>query len=408
MTEIVDMRIRKVLDSRGNETVEVEVETTSGYGHASGHVAAPAGASTGIHEVVSYPKRSIDRAIEVFYDYVVPELVGRDALNQREIDMVLHEIDGTDNFSRIGGNVATAVSLAVARAAADSLNLPLYMYLGGNMHRDMPKPFGNVIGGGKHAIGGTDIQEFLSVPINGTMAERVFANAKVHKYIKNILRDELLNKNIPIGKGDEGAWIVPFDDIKALEILLEAISAVSEETDLDIRPAIDVAASELYNKKKKKYIYRDKKLDLGEQIDFIVDLVKTYNICSVEDPLQEDDFEGFKELTEKIGTRCLIVGDDLFVTNIDRIRVGAEIRAANAVLIKPNQIGTLSDTYDAIDFAHKHGYKTIMSHRSGETADNTIAHLAVAFGVYGIKTGTVGGERTAKLNELIRIEENLI
>ncbi len=406
MTEIVDMKIRKVLDSRGNITAEAEVITKSGFGVAPGHAAAPAGASTGEHEVVSYPDNDIDKAIEVFHKEVKPELIGEDAMNQVEIDMKLHSIDGTDNFSHIGGNVATAISLSVAWAAADSLGVPLYLYLGGNLHRDMPRPFGNVIGGGAHAIGGTDIQEFLSVPKDGTMAQRVFANAAVHKRIKGLLRDTL--PDTPIGKGDEGAWVAPLSNTKAMEILVDATSSIGEEMGLDIKPALDVAASEFYDKEKGKYVYADRELGPGEQIDFIAELVDTYDVFSVEDPLEENDFKGFKELTDKVGDRCLIVGDDLFVTNLSRIIKGVRMGSANAVLIKVNQIGTLSDTYDAVSFAHKNGYKTIISHRSGETVDNTIAHIAVAFGGFGIKTGTVGGERTAKLNELIRIEENLI
>lgn len=405
MTEIVDVRVRKILDSRGNETVEAVVITKSGVGIGGGHAAAPAGASTGEHEVVSYPGGSVDKAIEVFNTEVAPKLRGLDAKNQVEIDTMLHEIDGTDNFSHIGGNIATAVSLGAAWAAANSMNIPLYMYLGGNIHRHMPIPFGNVIGGGVHAIGGTDIQEYLSVATGGSMADRVFANAKVHKKVKEILIKKLPNS--AIGKGDEGAWVAHMGDREALEVMVEATEAISEETGISIRPGVDVAASELYDDKKGKYVYKDRTLDPGEQIDFIVDLIGTYNLVSVEDPLDEDDFEGFKELTSKVGDRCLIIGDDLFVTSLSRIKKGIGMGAANAVLIKPNQVGTLSDTFDAIQYSHKHGYKTVISHRSGETTDVTIAHLSVAFGAYGIKTGTVGGERISKLNELIRIEEDL-
>lgn len=402
MTNITDMGIRKILDSRGNPTVEVEVLTESGYGIA----AAPAGASTGIHEVQSYKNNNIDDSIEAFKTLVVPELLEMDSTYQRDIDAILHEIDGTENFSKLGGNVAVATSLAVAKAAADAIGVPLYHHLGGSMKKDLPRPFGNVIGGGAHAVGGTDIQEFLTIALDGTMEQRVFANATVHKRIKSILMKK--QPNSPIGKGDEGAWVVSLGDDKAFDILLEAISQVCDETGVDIRAGIDVAASSLYDKKKKVYVYKDATRDQGEQVDYIAELVKTYNLFSVEDPMDEDDYEGFAELTSKVGKDCMLIGDDVLVTNIHRIRKAIDMHAGNAALIKPNQIGTLTDTFEAIQEAHSGGFSTVISHRSGETTDETIAHLAVAFNVYGIKTGAVGGERIAKLNELIRIEENLI
>jgi len=402
MSMIEEVVLRRVLDSRGNPTVEAEVYTTSGYGRAM----APSGASTGAHEVKAFPDGGVGAGILFFTEKVRPKLLGMDALDQAGVDSLLHEVDSSENFSNMGGNIAVAVSLAVAKAAASVLDLPLYKYIGGLgvfSHAEFPRPLGNVIGGGKHAVGGTDIQEFLAIPLSGRPSETVFANARVHRVVKEVLRKKL--PDVALGKGDEGAWVVSLSNTEAMAVLCEACKSVSEETGLEIRPSLDFAASEFY--REGKYVYRDRSLSPGEQIDFVVSLVEEYGLHIVEDPLEQEDFEGYRELTKKIGHRAIILGDDIFVTNVKRIKKGIDMGACNAVLIKPNQIGTLTDTLRAVELAHRNGYRTVVSHRSGETTDESIAHIAAGVGAYAIKTGVVGGERIAKLNELIRIEEDM-
>jgi len=397
---IDEVIIRKILDSRGNPTVEVEIYNVDG---GVGRAAAPSGASTGKHEVMAFPAGGVDSAVEFFEENVAPQLTGHLSTDQRGIDALLKEVDGTENFSRLGGNVAVATSLAVAKAAASSLSLPLYMYIGGTFARTIPRPEGNIIGGGKHAAGGTTIQEFLCVAEGETVWDSIRANAMVHRRVGEKASERF--PDIPLGMGDERAWNLPLEDEEALALLKEAIDEVSDELGVRLSPAIDFAASSFHSNG--KYVYRDRTLTREEQMDFVVELVEKYDVLIVEDPLHEEDFEGFAELVERIGDRAYIVGDDLFVTNPSRIMRGAEIGAANAVLIKPNQVGTLTGTWEAVMAAKSHGYATIISHRSGETEDETIAHLGVAFGCEYIKTGTVGGERLAKLNELIRIEEEV-
>jgi enolase len=267
----------------------------------------------------------------------------------------------------------------------------------------MPHPFGNVIGGGRHSIGGTDIQEFLSVAFGKSASESIFTNAKVHKRVKEKL--VVKRPRDAIGKGDEGAWVAKVGNHAAMDILAEACREITEESGVECKPALDVAASEIY--RRGFYRYKEGKADREKQIEFIVDLVDEYGLYSVEDPLEEEDFEGYSELTSIIGKKCLVVGDDLFVTNVDRLGKGISLGAANSILVKPNQIGTLTDMINTVKLAHGKGYSTVMSHRSGETTDETIAHLAVGLCCHGIKTGAVGGERIAKLNELIRIEEEI-
>lgn len=393
MTTIEDIILRVILDSRGNETVEAEIYTCWGFGRA----AAPSGASTGTHEARAL---SPWQAVEDAEKNLIPSLIGEDALDQITFDTRLREIDGTSNFSSIGANVAVALSLACAKAAASSLDTALFRYLGGVFANKTPQPLGNVIGGGAHAEGATSIQEFLVVPTGAADAsEGVFVNAAVHAAVKKILQD----RGKLSGKGDEGAWAPAISDTEAFEIVTEAVTGVSDKMDVEVRIGIDVAASELLSDD--LYRYKDAERTREEQITYMADLVDRYNLAYIEDPLSEDDFEGFADLTAEVGDRCLICGDDLFVTNAERIAEGVETHAANCVLIKPNQIGTLTDTFEAIRLAHENGMKTVMSHRSGETTDATIAHLATAFECIFLKTGAVGGERIAKLNELIRIEE---
>lgn len=396
---MVASKIRKILDSRGNQTVEVEIFLQGGFGIS----AAPSGASTGIHEVASFPEEGIDASVEIFLKEMAPKIVGMDGLDQAAFDTWLHEVDGTENFSRIGGSVAIAASLALARAAADANQTPLWRYLGGILPKSLPRPMGNVIGGGAHGVGGTDIQEFLSIALGPTVQESVFANSKVHKRVKEKLVERYPDN--AIGKGDEGAWLASIGNEEALEILVESCSEISETVGFDCKPCLDMAASEMF--RDGVYRYREGTIDPDGQVELVADLCESYGLYSVEDPLQEDDFEGFARLTEAVGDDCLVVGDDLFVTNTERLRKGVQMKAANAILIKPNQIGTVTDMIETVDLARKSGYQMIISHRSGETNDDSIAHLGVAFGCLGIKTGAVGGERTAKLNELIRIEESI-
>lgn len=392
---IEDVDIRKVLDSRGNATVEAEVYTDTAVGRFS----CPSGASTGEHEVVSFAG-SVDECVERFDP---DDFIGLSVFDQRGFDAKLHEVDGTDNFSHVGGNVATALSIACAKCAANTLAVPLYLYLGGRFATSLPLPLGNVLGGGKHAVGGTDIQEYLAISMAPKFVDRAFGNAAVHRKVK-----ELLQKRFPddaIGKGDEGAWVARIGNEDALQLVKEACDSVSDAMGFEVRAGLDIASSELFDGT--HYRYRDRKRTKEEQISFVAELVDRYELYYVEDPLQENDFDGFAQLTAQVGNKALICGDDLFVTNRARVVKGIELKAANCVLIKPNQVGTLSDTAETVDLARRNGYSTVVSHRSGETEDSTIAHLAVAFSSVGIKCGAVGGERIAKLNELIRLEEEI-
>lgn len=395
MTMIEAIELRVILDSRGNQTVEADILTTTGFGRA----AAPAGASTGSLEAkVRPPKEAVENAIT----NLIPTLIGMDASDQVGFDEQLRDIDGTSDFSVIGANISVALSLANAKAAASSEGMPLFRYLGGAFVSELPLPLGNVIGGGAHATNATEIQEFLVVTGDAAdVQEAVFSNATVHHTIKDLLK----KRGKTCGKGDEGAWAPQIDDDLAFEVVTEACKKVADELNVSVDMGIDVAASQLWNGE--YYQYRDKKRSTEEQIAYIAELVDKYDLVYVEDPLHEDDFSGFADLNTQVGDRCLVCGDDIFVTQIDRIMQGIEAGAANCVLIKPNQVGTLTDTFEAVRLAHTYGLDTVMSHRSGETTDETIAHLATAFSCVFLKTGVVGGERIAKLNELIRIEEQL-
>ncbi|WP_458187358.1 phosphopyruvate hydratase [Haladaptatus sp. NG-WS-4] len=398
MTLIERVRLRQVLDSRGNATVEADVQTKSG---GFGRAAAPSGASTGEYEAIELEP---GEAIAAAREHAVPRLEGTVYVgDQRDVDRTLRVADGTENFSEIGANSAVAISMAAAKAAADVLGAPLYQHLGGAFRGDnFPIPLGNVIGGGEHAADATAIQEFLAAPVGApSVQDAVFANAAVHQEAADVLAD----RDVPSAKGDEGAWAPAIDDAEAFEVMDEAVSTVSDEFGFDIRFGLDMAGAELYEDG--EYHYRDRTRSTAEQIDYVADLVNEYDLVYVEDPLDENDYDGFAELTDRVGEQTLVCGDDLFVTNVDRLADGIEQGAGNSILIKPNQIGTLSDAFDAIELAVENGYDPVISHRSGETEDTTIAHLAVATDAPFIKTGTVGGERTAKLNELIRIEQNV-
>ncbi|MBS7659268.1 MAG: phosphopyruvate hydratase [Candidatus Bathyarchaeia archaeon] len=403
-TVIEDVIARKVFNSRGEETIEVDVLTTSGFGRAS----APSGKSRGKAEVIYYPDGGVDEAIKKVDELIAPELIGLNADFQEEVDKTLHEIDNTKDFRIIGGNTAFAVSLATADAAANSYGLPLFQYLGGYAARELPYPLGNVISGGRHARGNApDFQEFLVLPSGAeSFIEAATANVKVHSTVRELLekKDKLFSE----GKSDEGAWIASVTNIEALEILSKACEEVGNEMGFKCSVGVDVAASSLWDPKEKKYVYprEGKKLDPGEQIDFIKELVDKYSIAYIEDPLHEEDYEGFAELTRKVKD-CLVCGDDLFTTNTERLNHGIRMGAANSIIVKVNQVGTLTDAIETIEMAKRAGYTPVISHRSGDTCDWHIAHLAVAFKCPIIKTGVVEGARVAKINELIRIEEFL-
>jgi len=401
---IQDVRARKVFDSRGTATIEVEVETSTAIGRAS----APAGKSRGKGEVVPYPEGGVDKALSQVEDLIASELTGMDSCDQTAVDAALHEIDGTHDFSVIGGNAACATSLAAAEAGAHSLGLPLFTHLGGVFANTLPLPLGNVLGGGSHAgEGAPDIQEFLVVPLDPKdVTQAVEINLAVHRTLGQLLSEKV--KGFTRGRGDEGAFAPNLDSRSALEAVREAVERVSQQTGAKIGVGLDMAASSLWDPSSKVYVYRrdGMKLSREEQIRYVLSLVEENDLLYVEDPLEEKDFEGFAELTASAG-RALICGDDLFVTNLGALRRGVSTKAGNAIIIKLNQVGTVSDASQAARFAKESGYLTVASHRSGETESGHLAHIAVAFGCGMMKSGVIGGERIAKANELLRIAETL-
>ncbi len=402
---IEDLIARKIFNNRGEETIEVDVITASGFGRAG----APAGKSRGKAEVVYYPQGGVEQAIKKVDDLIAPELAGLNADFQEEIDNTLHEIDGTTDFKNIGGNTAFAISLANAEAAANSHSLLLYQFLGGNAANTMPYPLGNCISGGAHARGGKSpsIQEYLALPHGAeSFLEAQTANTQIHKKIESALKKK--SSTFTGGKSDEGAWIANIDTEEAFEVIAKACEEVGNELDFECGFGIDVAASSFWKPKEEKYVYEmeGKKRDTSEQLEYMLELIEKYHLAYVEDPFNEDDFDSFAQLTRK-AKNCLICGDDLFTTNTERLNNGIKINAGNAIIIKVNQIGTLTDATETIETAQRHGYDAVMSHRSGDTCDWHIAHLAVAYKCPIIKTGVVEGARIAKLNELIRIEHFL-
>jgi len=401
---IEDLIARKIFNNRGEETIEVDVITANGFGRAS----APSGKSRGKAEVVYYPQGGVDSAIKKVEEQIAPELAGLNADFQEEIDSTLHEIDGTTDFKGIGGNTAFAISLANAEAAANSHSQLLFQFLGGSTANTMPYPLGNCISGGQHTRGkAPDFQEFLALPHGAeTFLEAAIANAQIHKKIG----DALKKKSVTFsgGKSDEGAWIANIDSAEAFETMAKACEEVGNELDFECGFGIDAASSSLWKEKEEKYVYEreGKKRDTAEQLDYLLDLIEKYRLLYVEDPFHEEDFESFAELTRKT-RNCLICGDDLFTTNNERLSQGIKGNAGNAIIIKVNQIGTLTDAAETMENAQRHGYATVVSHRSGDTCDWHIAHVAVAYKCPIIKTGVVEGTRIAKLNELIRIEHFL-
>ncbi|MCL2360026.1 MAG: phosphopyruvate hydratase [Nitrososphaerota archaeon] len=401
---IEDLIARRIFNNRGEETIEVDVITAGGFGRAG----APAGKSRGKAEVVYYPTGGVDAAIKKVDELIAPELAGLNADFQEEIDSTLHEIDGTEDFKNIGGNTAFAISLANAEAAANSHGLLLFQFLGGNVANTLPYPLGNCISGGQHARGkAPSIQEYLALPYGAeSFLEAQTANAQIHKRIGDVLKKKSTTFNG--GKSDEGAWIANITTDDAFEVIARVCEEVGNELDFECRFGIDMAASSFWKPKEEKYIYEneDIKRDTAEQLEYLLSLIEKYHLAYVEDPFNEDDFDSFAELTNK-AKNCMVCGDDLFTTNTERLNNGIKINAGNAIIIKVNQIGTLTDAAETIQTAQNNGYDAVMSHRSGDTCDWHIAHLAVAYKCPVIKTGTVEGTRIAKLNELIRIEHFL-
>ena len=400
---------REILDSRGNPTVEVEVALEDG---SLARAAVPSGASTGEHEAVElrdgdaqrYGGKGVQNAVEAVLDEIGPALIGYDATEQRIIDQKLIEIDGTPDKGRLGANAVLGVSLAVARAAADSADLDLFRYLGGPNAHLLPVPMMNILNGGSHADSNVDVQEFMIAPIGApTFREALRWGAEVYHALKSVLKA----KGLATGLGDEGGFAPSLDSNRAaLDLILEAIGKAGYQPGSEIALALDVASTEFFADG--SYRFEGAQKSSAQMTDYYAEIAANYPIVSIEDPLAEDDWEGWIALTDRLGESVQIVGDDLFVTNPERLAEGIERGAANALLVKVNQIGTLSETLDAVAMAHHAGYRCMMSHRSGETEDTTIADLAVATGCGQIKTGAPArSERVAKYNQLLRIEEGL-
>lgn len=411
MTIINDIFAREILDSRGNPTVEVEVVLESG---ARGRAAVPSGASTGAHEAIElrdndqhrYLGRGVQEAVNNVNSVIAPEIVGMNALEQRAVDQQLIELDGTPNKSKLGANAILGVSLAVAKAAAAALDLPLYRYLGGVNAHTLPVPLMNILNGGKHADNNVDIQEFMILPVGAeTFAEALRMGAEVFHHLKAVLKGKGLSTTV----GDEGGFAPNLrSNVEAIEVILEAITKAGYQPGKDVFLGLDVAATELY--KDGKYVFAGEGVTRTseEMVEFYASLVKQYPIISLEDGLAEDDWEGWQLLTNQLGGKIQLVGDDIFVTNTERLRQGIEKGVANSILIKVNQIGTLTETLEAIEMAQRAGYTAIVSHRSGETEDTTIADIVVATNAGQIKTGAPSRtDRVAKYNQLLRIEEDL-
>ena len=410
MSAIVDVYAREVLDSRGNPTLEVEVMSEDG---GFGRAIVPSGASTGAHEAVElrdnderYMGKGVEQAVRNVNEIIAKELIGFDVLNQITIDKYLIELDGTDSKSKLGANATLGVSIAVAKAAADELGLPLYEYLGGAGARTLPVPMMNILNGGKHADNNVDIQEFMIMPVGGVdFKESLRMCAEVYHNLKKVLKSEGLSTAV----GDEGGFA---PDLKsnedAISYIIKAVEKAGYKPGKDIYIAIDAAASEFYENGKYNLKGENKILTSKEMVEYYKYLVDKYPIISLEDGLFEDDWEGWQELTKELGKKIQIVGDDLFVTNIKRLKEGVEKKAGNSILIKLNQIGTITETLETIEYAKKHGYICVISHRSGETEDVTIADLAVAINAGQIKTGAPARtDRVAKYNQLLRIEDAL-
>ncbi len=411
MVEIETVFAREILDSRGNPTLEVDITLSDG---GFGRAAVPSGASTGAHEAVElrdgdkarYLGKGVRNAVLNVNTEIADEIEGLDAENQRGIDAILIALDGTENKGRLGANAMLGVSLALAKAVADSQQIPLYRYVGGTHAHVLPVPMMNIINGGEHADNPIDVQEFMVMPVGAsTFSEALRCGAEIFHALKGKLKADGHNTNV----GDEGGFAPNLDGSKhALDYIMSAIEAAGYTPGKDVFLAMDVASTEFFKNGKYELKGEGKSLTSAEFVDYLEDLVDNYPIISIEDGMDEDDWDGWVALHDRIGGKCQLVGDDLFVTNQKRLKTGIEKGAANSILVKVNQIGTLSETLDAVDMAHRAGFTAVMSHRSGETSDTTIADLAVATNCGQIKTGSLArSDRLAKYNQLLRIEEQL-
>lgn len=412
MSSIIEVYGREVLDSRGNPTVEVEVYTAAG---GFGRAIVPSGASTGAYEAIElrdggdrYMGKGVENAVAHVNEVIAQEILGYDVLDQLGIDEALLDLDGTENKAELGANAILGVSLAVAKAAADELGLPLYQYIGGVGARTLPVPMMNILNGGEHADNNVDIQEFMIMPVGAeSFKEGLRMGAEVYHHLKKVIK----SKGLSTGVGDEGGFAPDLkSNVEALELIVEAVKEAGLVPGEDIVFALDVAASEMYDKDKKVYVLKGegKELTAEEMVAWYEDITSRFPVKSIEDGLDEDDWEGWKMLTERLGEKVQLVGDDLFVTNVKRLARGIEEGVGNSILIKLNQIGSLSETIDAVNMAHRASMTAIISHRSGETEDATIADLAVALNTGQIKTGAPARtDRVAKYNQLLRIEDEL-
>ena len=414
MSYISEIFARQILDSRGNPTVEVDVLTDEG---ALGRAAVPSGASTGIHEAVelrdddkkTYGGKGVLKAVKNVNDKIAPALIGNDVADQTGIDEMMIQLDGSNNKGKLGANAMLAVSMAVAKAAAEEASLPLYRYIGGTNAKTLPIPMMNILNGGAHADNKIDFQEFMVMPVGATsFSEGLRWGVEIFHALKTVLKKKGFSTNV----GDEGGFAPNIQsNEEAIETVLTAISAAGYKTGSQIVIAMDAANSELWDSKKKKYVFHKssgKEMTSEQLVKYWEKWVKQYPIASIEDGMAEDDWDGWKFLTKTVGDKCQLVGDDLFVTNVTRLQQGIDKDIANALLVKVNQIGTITETINAVTLAQHNGYNTIMSHRSGETEDTTIADLAVALNCGQIKTGSASRtDRMAKYNQLIRIEELL-
>jgi enolase len=414
MSLIESIHARQILDSRGNPTVEVDVVTESG---AFGRAAVPSGASTGTHEAVElrdgdkkrYVGKGVSKAVENVNTKIAEEVVGFSVLDQGLIDKIMLELDGTPNKGNLGANAILGVSLAVAKAAAMEVGLPLYRYIGGVNANTLPVPMMNILNGGGHADNKIDFQEFMVMPVKAdTFSESLRMGTEIFHTLKKVLHDKHLSTNV----GDEGGFAPNISsNEEAIEYVLTAIEKAGFKPGEDVFIAMDAAMSEFYDAKTNEYIFKKstgKKISSDEMVDYWANWASKYPIISIEDGMAEDDWNGWKKLTDKIGKKTQLVGDDLFVTNVTRLQDGINKGVANSILVKVNQIGSLTETINAVNLAHRNGYKSVMSHRSGETEDSTIADLAVALNTGQIKTGSASrSDRMAKYNQLIRIEEEL-
>tara|TARA_R110002111_G_scaffold15763_4_gene40945 strand:- start:8157 stop:9434 length:1278 start_codon:yes stop_codon:yes gene_type:complete len=414
MTLIQSIHARQILDSRGNPTVEVDVFTENG---AFGRAAVPSGASTGVHEAVElrddnknvYMGKGVLKAVSNVNDVIAPELIGFDIFEQNQIDEIMISLDGTNNKSKLGANAILGVSLAVAKAAAMESGQPLYRYIGGVNANTLPVPMMNILNGGSHADNAIDFQEFMVMPAGAaSFSESLRMGTQIFHNLKSVLKAKGLSTNV----GDEGGFAPNLrSNVEAVEIVLQAIEKAGFRPGEDVFIAMDAASSEFYDEEKGLYVFKKStgdELTSSQMADYRKDWVSKYPIKSIEDGMQEDDWDGWKLMTEYVGDKIQIVGDDLFVTNVERLQKGIDEQIANALLVKVNQIGSLTETINAVDLCHRNKYKSVMSHRSGETEDSTIADLAVALNTGQIKTGSASrSDRMAKYNQLLRIEEQL-